>query len=1351
MISPEFTPKGDPSREAIASLGGYLYQIYQSALGWTELKDDEYLYLEVAEDYAVAAKSTLKAVQVKETAKQVTINSDDIVVSIDSFVDLQKNNPDVKVYLRHLTTSEIGKEKKNEHRIGNTPTLTSWRNLAKAGELSGLRTILGNSKISEKSKEFIVNLNDAGFRENFLQRIHFDCGVSDSNLLYRQLQNRISGLLIERGGVHSQTAGCINRILFYLIKLSTNKNRDERRVDRVDLEEQIEKCTHVTLNKAQVDEQNRLITEVLSASVPSAAGILGSPTVIPSPVSEVPLPTALADRQEKIERLEQCLERIGICWITGAAGMGKTIAARILAHKYKGDWKSINLRGRTREQVASILAETADSMSTLNLRCLIVDDIDCAIEPNVLDNLRYLLYSANRSDVLLIIASSSPPTSEFLFESDLQLDIATNLTEFTKGDIDEILKRFHVGSADWVNYIHLVSGGGHPQLAVAFILSMAASGWNPEELRNMSALLSGSTAVEEVRKRSRERLYNDLPYSGRRLIERLSLNVGSFSRELAIDLGKVEPSIPDAGIVLDTLVGSWVDQHDGDRFSLSPLVSNFAAKTLPREEVKYIQSTIANSLIKGPYLNPLDMDSAMLAALNSKNDSAIRMICAMVLHSSQDKLEMLAPLLSIFTIFRTDTIAYPANPEISHMFRGVQVLLLNQKIDSSSKLQKALSCFAREAQNVENDERRANMSLAIYSKLLLQTSKATLGTKFIEVISELDQLLENRDGLIPAEVLTRFRESKIWGNTAITFMFINQVRQLTKVEELVSVFDFLDGLTRGRRSEFLKPLNGEEFGADLLVANAWFHEHESGNIQADVHSAAFARLEQQAVSWGSADLAVCCRKFQAIILDEDGSDKKRALAALDEGLRQYGTTNTELVRAKARILYRLGDHKESLALSRSLIENSARLSEVEKAFLGRESAISAEKEGDLDTARRYYLYGSRAANETNLPDMVATGVGLLADAALASWHGGDRLRCLQDFVAVLNDLNGFKPDESLRAAHCHASARHVLLWLDQDATGEKRRFNDDVETIIFPGCVSNPEPHPDIGTSFIVPIEMAWYMLAAVENYAALNAGITENLDKFLPNGPVIEGQILLTRAKMHRALKTLDNKLFVEALKETISAYAFSQVNGELENSFGYKKFRYGSIPSTTKKQQSKLQETAERIVLLYCANCVFKEVTAKIASVVKEISGASGFSVRPELLDGLQSSGPTQDFHTNFAQILYRERIVAASGLREPPRQIFELAFYSLLMFRQTGVSKLLAESLFPWLEQRWNFVWERQRFLLNRPSLHEDSIKTAFEREGISAQTRIVEVLSAILPTLGISNERELSIDLSDLRKQ
>ncbi len=1347
MSVPHETPSGDPAREAIDSLGGYVYQIYQSALAWTEIKDDEFLYLEVAEDFAVLANKALEAVQVKETASPVTIVSDDIVASIDSFIELQEKNPSLSVSLRHLTTSTISKEKSPKHRIGQTPTLTAWRKLAKAGELTDLRRILEISKLSDKSKKYIKTLNDTNLREKFLKRIHFDCGALDSRFLERQINSRVSKLVIERGGVHSQAASCTANILLSLLRLSTNKNRDDRFLDRAGLEKHLEAATQITLNRALFETNNRLMEKALSASVTAGTDFSGTQGVKPSPISEVPLPNALANRSENVRQLLQSLERSGICWISGAAGMGKTVAARVLAHKNEGDWASINLRGQVGEQVALTLSEAANAMPSFGLQGLIVDDLDHSLGPSVLDNLHYLFHSANRSDVFLVVTSSSPPTSEFLFASNLQVDITNTLTEFTEKDIEEILKKIGVKNAIWAKYTHLVSGGGHPQLSIAFIQSMAASGWDPKEFQTLNGLLEGSSAVNEVRKRIRERLLRDLPDAARRLIERLSLKAGGFSRGLAIDLGKVSPPIQGAGIVLDSLTGSWIDQHESDRFSLSPLLSNYAVKTLTTDEKKIIECAIADSLTKGRSFDAIDMNSALLAAWSSCNNTAILKLCMAVLSADFDELEMLAPHLYMFTLFRTDTITYPSNATISHMFRGVQLLLVNQESDSSTKVEDALRCFSEEAGNVQNEAIRNMMNLLVYSKLLLITSKAGLGVNFVDIIRELDQLLQNENGAIPTEVLEGLGSFLEDGMTPIGFMFLNQARQLSKIKDLPTVFDFLDNSSPELRSRLLAPFSRDDFEVDMLVTGAWLSEHENNTIDPPHHNAIFSCLEKQAVGWNQADLAVCCRKFQAIMLDEYGNDKGSALAVLDEGIAIYGQTNSELVRAKAKVLYHSDDHEGSLALSKTLIESDAPLSEVEKAFLGRDAAISAEKQGDLETARRYYLYGSNAAQKSQLPDMVAMRVGLLADAALASWNNGDRLTCLQDFVVVLSELNQFTPDETLRTSHCHAVTRHVLLWLDQDATGKVRLLENGEEIRIYPGCVSNPEPHQEIGERDVAPIEMAWYMLANVENYASLDAGITENLERFLPNGPVLEGQVLLNSAKIHKAMTRLDAELFIDALKDTISHFAFAQASGDRSRGLDIKNLTYGTFPLATVDQQEKLRYLSEQFILLYFVMYILKD-TASIAEAVRKLAVSSGFSVRPVLLDRLQSIGPSDDFYTNFAQLVLAHANALSGTQKVSPKQVFELAFNVLKMAQTTGNYRLFSESLLPWLEQKWEFIQQHQRFLLSHPSMHESAIEAAVDQKNVSAQVKVIDLLSAILPTLGISNQIELEQTLSSL---
>ena len=129
------------------------------------------------------------------------------------------------------------------------PTLDAWRALAKTGDLAPLRKILENSKLSEQTKKYIHSLDDNEFREDFLKRIHFDCGALESKYLLRQLNSKLLALIKERGGVFSQVDGCLSSILMTLLHKAIQK--EDRFVDRNTLEDLLEKATQIPVNRAQ--------------------------------------------------------------------------------------------------------------------------------------------------------------------------------------------------------------------------------------------------------------------------------------------------------------------------------------------------------------------------------------------------------------------------------------------------------------------------------------------------------------------------------------------------------------------------------------------------------------------------------------------------------------------------------------------------------------------------------------------------------------------------------------------------------------------------------------------------------------------------------------------------------------------------------------------------------------------------------------------------------------------------------------------------------------------------------------------------------------------------------------------
>lgn len=1344
-------PRGNEAREAIDALKGYVYQIYQSALAWIELKPEEFLFLEVAEDYAVIAADALNAVQIKETARSVTINSEDIIASIESFVELQLKNPELQVRLRHLTTSKIGKEKSAKHRNGDTPALETWRRLAKTGDLQPLREILETSGISQRTKSYIRKLDDTQFREQFLKRIHFDCGALDSKYLILQLKNKLSILLSARGGVYSQIDGCLNSVLITLLGKVTQKERGQRFVDKSALEELLDKATQIPVNRAQFEAQSQLLATLLAAPVEQAANLLSKRLAEPKPINEVLLPKAIANRTIQINAIVSSMTQYGISWVFGAAGVGKTTGAKMAAQYIGGNWVSINLRGLNEEQVAAVLTDVIDRLNEQSITGLLIDDLECQLEPNITEKLLLLKSISDRTDSLILFTSPRSPSSDFLFSANLPATIGQKFTEFTEHDLQEVLTSLGVQNANWVKYIYAVSGGGHPQLAIAAIQSMQSTGWDTSELRTFSTLLGGNSVVEKVRAQTRERLLNELPEGARRLLERLSLKSGGFKRGFVLDMAQVAPSVADGGIIFDRLIGSWIDQQERDRFALSPLLSNLAINTLTDEQKCKINFEIANSLIKEKSLNPIEANSVLLAALSGRNIPVMTRLCLAVIEADQHAREMIAPHLVLFTFMRTDIYAFEDDPDVSQMLRGAQLLLICCEEESREKIQQAIDSFETESDRVKHAAKRNLMALLVYSKLLLTSSRCGVLPNFGDLILKLDVLLENQNRYLPLEQLEKSIPRELDGNSAIGFMFLNQAYQIRKINELLITFEFLNSCKQEFRQKLLN-FSKPEFEIDMLVAGAWLSEHKAGTIDSSVHSIVFAHLEEFAKSWNQNNLAVCCRKFRAIIIDEYGNDKDQALAVLNEGLSIYAETNSELVRAKAKVLYRSADHQGSLELSKVLIEGNAPLSKTEKAFLGREAAISAENQGNFETARSYYLYGSNAAGNCSIPDMVPMKIGLMADAALASWHSGDRETCLHDFVIILQELVSIDPRSSLRAAHCHALCRHVLLWLDQEATGKKHYHADGEETKIYPGVVSNPEPHSEIGKRYITPIEIAWYMLAALENNCCLDIGITQNLETFLPKGPVLDGQLFLTPSKMKKAIKLHDTALFITAMKETAAELIYFKYEGKNKNSLDFKNITYGMFPVPTLEQQISTSDLTELFVLCFVSNCIFAEKIDNLDHLITCVEKNQGFKVRPEFIESLRGHGSEMDYNTSVATLLaIHWRTIDKKETQLLPSQVFELAFQAIQIASQTKNTSIMAKPIFEWLSEKWVFIWDCQRFLLKLPVFHEKSINQILITEGQASITQLIDFLQAILPTMGFRNESELYYLLNNIRNQ
>ncbi len=1070
-------------------------------------------------------------------------------------------------------------------------------------------------------------------------------------------------------------------------------------------------------------------------------------------IQDVPLPTAIASRTNLIDSITYSLNEYGTAWLYGSAGVGKTVAAKMAAKNIGGSWFGVNLRGLDSQEVRQILASPLVSPGNQEIRGILLDDFDYTCDSIIYEKLVSLQNSCRDANIYLVFTSSKSIDEDFLFSTNLPPEVEQKVDDFTEIDIKEILLTFGVTEDYWARYIHMSSGGGHPQLVIAMIQSMRKNKWSLEEFRTLNSLLQQNEAIEKVKKKTRERLLRELPSNARKLVERISVITGRFDRHLVLDLALLSPKIEDAGITFDHLIGSWIDQHESDRFSLSPLLSNLAVATLTEAQRKQIQYEIADSILRTKVIDPITMSTALIAALAGENNGALAILCYPVLTTELSELQIIAPHLITWTLFRTDDSIYVHDSNINIMLRGAQLILLTCFEDKKDKYIEAFNRFEIESDNSDAKEVGSSILVRImtYSKLLLSHPKFGNLPNWYSVAAKLNDLLKRKEELLPASIPHKEIPTKVEGISAVGFLIINQIHQIETIDALIPLFEFVDTLDSGTRGELFETIEQIDFGVDVFVRGAWLNEYKRETIDCEKHSAIFSELELFANKWEYKELASVCVQFAAIIWDESGGQKEKALEVIDLGIKKYGSSNVCLIRAKAKVLFRAKDFAESLLLSNQLTDSNASLTNVDKVFFYRDAAICAENEKRYSLARKYYLLGVSACREKVLVENKPMQIGFQADAALASWHNGNKEECIQDLANVLLELKNLDPKTSLQPAHCHAISRHILLWLEQEATGKKKFISAEEAVSIYPGIVSNPEPSKDIDKKELTPIEMAWYMLASLENYCSLDLGVSIKLNENLPNGPIAEGEFLLESSILERAIKKPDGELLINALRGFVSGLIYVSTKRDISNRNESiePNFTYQSLPEATSEDFERLSDMVEHNLLAFVISCSLQNKWEEVDKFVKQISIQPITVIRTELIGILEGKDlNTTDAIANNTKLFMRFRHYQNLS----PIYVIIGIFQRTLFAIQAGIdirqSHLIARLAFESLKGNWLAFWAQQRHLLKDPEHHFTNINKALSVRGYSWDEYVLNLMKAILPTLDVPDEPEVESSLNGL---
>ena len=316
-------PGAEQDRQAVSSLRGYAYQLYQSLDAWLSLKHDEVLLLEVAEDFAVLAKDALTPTQVKDTAASgnVTLKSESVRETLQSLWRFQEANPEKTVTINYLTTSQIGREIKlsfpDDHK-----GLTYWRVAAReASDVSPMRQALLTLTLPSEILDFVRTAPDAQLRDKILRRIKWICGVEGLKVLDLTICDKLVCLGEESHCTPTDSEGAKDSLLAEILRKATQKDEDQRILSRADLLRTFEKSVSVSIPRSTL----RQLLSVRAGKLGGESDTQISPTGLAIDLTPNDFPALFVPRQKLVTILLSDIGRSGLLWLHGSSGVGKTL------------------------------------------------------------------------------------------------------------------------------------------------------------------------------------------------------------------------------------------------------------------------------------------------------------------------------------------------------------------------------------------------------------------------------------------------------------------------------------------------------------------------------------------------------------------------------------------------------------------------------------------------------------------------------------------------------------------------------------------------------------------------------------------------------------------------------------------------------------------------------------------------------------------------------------------------------------------------------------------------------------------------------------------------------------------
>jgi hypothetical protein len=267
--------KGNPRREAVATIEAYDYQIWRTLEQWLMLGPDEVLYLECAEDFDVCSETQSQTNQVKSSPRDISFASEDVQDAIHNYWNLVKDNPEApSLKMRFLTRGGVRLER--PARFDGRKGLHVWASAAAGSDEDAVLLAQELPKLLKRHDSgvvaFLANASASALRERLFKRI--DWVVNEPHI--DQIIGIVERLTLDYGELlgypPDQSSAAVHHLIAYCYKTVRLARPELRRLTPTALHAQFFDATAIKL-PFNYEVAKRLSQRVSNKPTPS--NILG--------------------------------------------------------------------------------------------------------------------------------------------------------------------------------------------------------------------------------------------------------------------------------------------------------------------------------------------------------------------------------------------------------------------------------------------------------------------------------------------------------------------------------------------------------------------------------------------------------------------------------------------------------------------------------------------------------------------------------------------------------------------------------------------------------------------------------------------------------------------------------------------------------------------------------------------------------------------------------------------------------------------------------------------------------------------------------------------------------------------